>query len=53
MTALRHLTRLAYGGLCHAAWMALPDRLAFGTALGWHLLAWAGYWANMTWRVES
>lgn len=53
MTALRHLARLAYGGLCHAAWMALPDGLAFGTTLGGHLLAWAGYWANMTWRVES
>lgn len=41
-----HLARLAYGGLCHTAWKALPDRLAFGTALGGHLLAWAGYWAN-------
>jgi hypothetical protein len=41
---------MAYGGLCHAVWLALPDRLAFGTSLGNHLLALAGYWANMQWK---
>ena len=53
MKRLIHLARMAYGGLCHAVWMALPDRLAFGTVLGDHLLAWAGYWANMKKRELS
>jgi len=50
---LKHWLRLAYGGFCHAAWMALPDRLAFGTALGDHLLGWAGYYAHITWRTPN
>lgn len=50
---LKHWTLMAYGGLCHAVWLALPDRLAFGTALGGHLLAWSGYYAHMEWRERK
>ena len=38
--------KLIYGRICHAIWFLMPDRIAFGTKLGSHLLSWAGYWVN-------
>jgi hypothetical protein len=50
---VRHWLRMVYGRICHAVWLRLPESIAMQSRLGSHLLAWAGYWANMTWSMPN